>query len=248
MICRKNDPAADGGGPAPMPPDGGGPTPNPDLKPPTVAITSPANNASVAESTKVVVNATDDRAVAKVDLKIDGTLSASQNAKPYEFPVVLQPGTHNLTAVAYDTSNNKAEATVTVTVGGAPSPTPSPDSGVGPAPGPSPGGTGVFGAMCQTANDCNSKLCVFDSAFSSHYCTEPCSAAGTCPFVNAECLQGANGSKLCALKSGGQQNPQNPGTTASGCAVGAGHTGLAGLGMGLLLLGLLGLWGRRRSR
>jgi MYXO-CTERM domain-containing protein len=243
MICRKNDTGGGAdGGPAPVLPDAGGPTPNPDLEPPTVSVTSPAQNATVAASLKVVVNATDDRGVTKVELKIDGTVAASKNAKPYEFPIVLQPGTHTLTAVAHDAASNKAEAKVTVTVpGGA---APAPDSGA-PAPGPTPGGTGVFGSTCQTADDCDSKLCVFDSAFNSHYCTEPCSADGTCPYVNAECLQGANGAQLCALQTGGPKNPQGSGTTASGCAVGAaGRSGLAGLA--LILLGLLVLVRRHR--
>ncbi|MBW2536432.1 MAG: hypothetical protein JRI55_33410, partial [Deltaproteobacteria bacterium] len=106
MVCRKDDvggsadsgaPTSDGGGAPPPLGDGGV-----DTQAPTVSITAPADNATVQASTKVVVQAQDNRGVTRVDLLVDSALLASQNATPYEFAISLQPGTHQVTAVAHD--------------------------------------------------------------------------------------------------------------------------------------------------
>ena len=104
---------------------------------PTVAITSPQNNATVPLSFSVSATATDNNAVAKVELYVDGTLAATKTAGPFTFAVDgLTAGAHTLNVKAYD-AKNIAESTVQVTArAGAPEPGPGPD----PDPTPDPSG------------------------------------------------------------------------------------------------------------
>jgi len=244
-ICRKDDVGGTTPDSGSSPPDAGAPPPTDggtDNIAPQVTISSPTPNAQVSASTKVVAQATDDRGVTRVELLVDSTLVASQNALPYEFSIVLQAGTHTLTAVAYDAANNKGQAAVSVTVQGTgPTPdgggvAPSPDQGGGVAPPPD----GAFGSSCLGAGDCNSGLCVNDQALGSSYCSEPCNAAGGCP-ENGVCLESSGGSQLCGLQL------SQPDPRATGCSMVTAPRSLdiAGfLAMGLLLLGL----SLRRSR
>ncbi|HYY70598.1 MAG TPA: Ig-like domain-containing protein, partial [Terriglobales bacterium] len=80
-----------------------------DTTPPTVAITSPANNASVSGTVTVSASASDNVGVAKVEFYVDGALLTTSASSPYTAvwntnTVLL--GTHTLTAKAYDLSNN----------------------------------------------------------------------------------------------------------------------------------------------
>jgi chitodextrinase len=93
----------------------------PDTTPPTVSITSPANNATVSNTITLSANATDDVAVASVQFQLDGTnLGPAITTAPYSMSwntTVTSNGSHTLTAIAKDTSNNAAtSAPVTVTV------------------------------------------------------------------------------------------------------------------------------------
>jgi O-glycosyl hydrolase len=88
---------------------------------PTVALTAPANGATVSGSATVAANASDNVAVAGVQFELDGAnLGAEATTAPYSIlwdTASASPGTHTLTAVARDTSNNLASsASFTVTV------------------------------------------------------------------------------------------------------------------------------------
>ena len=80
--------------------------PSPDNTPPTVTITSPANNATVSRlsGTTIRANASDsDGAIIKVEFFAGSTLLGTDTAAPYSF--VWRPagrGTFTLTARAYD--------------------------------------------------------------------------------------------------------------------------------------------------
>lgn len=207
-------------GPPPTP-DAGAPPPGPDTQPPQVTITSPANNAVVPASTTIVVQATDTHGVDYIELLIDTQVVASKNVAPYEFSIALEPGTHVVTAVAYDKAKNKGQASVTVTVQGT-SPNPPPNSGDGgpsnpPTTPPPVGGGGLFGAECHEAKDCKSALCVYDTAIDTNYCSERCGEQdNSCP-GGGVCLEGSDGSMLCGLSQPqGPQNPQAPSGAASG--------------------------------
>ena len=83
-----------------------------DTTAPTVSITSPAANATLAGSVTVTANATDNIAVASVQFKVDSAnTGAAVTASPYNYALnttTLSNGNHILTAVATDTSGNTA--------------------------------------------------------------------------------------------------------------------------------------------
>ncbi len=105
-------------------------TPNvPDTTAPTVSITAPLNNATVAGTIAVAATASDDVVVAGVQLRIDGTLMADDTTSPYSVnlnTLALTAGAHTITAIARDAEENSRTATISITVSN-PQPTP-PDS------------------------------------------------------------------------------------------------------------------------
>jgi hypothetical protein len=98
-------------------------TATPDTTPPTVAITAPADGATLAGTLTAGASADDDVAVASVRFFIDGTLVATSSIAPYAGAIdtaALSNGAHSLTAVATDTSSNSTtSAPVSVTVANA---------------------------------------------------------------------------------------------------------------------------------
>src|SRR5271155_3281632 len=96
-------------------------TVTPDTTPPTVSITSPASGATVSATITVNASASDNVAVANVQLQVDGANSgAADTSSPYNLSLnttTLSNGSHSLTAVATDTSGNKATSTaIAITV------------------------------------------------------------------------------------------------------------------------------------
>jgi hypothetical protein len=92
-----------------------------DTIPPTVSITSPANNASGTSPVTVTNSASDNSGtVAKVELFVDGASTAAQTSttSPFSFTVTgLSVGSHTFMTEAFDPSNNSAfSQLVTVTV------------------------------------------------------------------------------------------------------------------------------------
>ena len=87
---------------------------------PQVAITSPSNGAAVSGVVDVQASASDDVSVAKVDLYVDGVLTAIDSLAPYSWGVdttAFTNGTHVLEARAYDNaSHNTRSASVSVSV------------------------------------------------------------------------------------------------------------------------------------
>jgi Bacterial Ig domain/IPT/TIG domain len=83
-----------------------------DTIPPTVSITSPAANATLAGSVIVAANATDNIAVASVQFKVDNAnTGAAITSAPYNYSLnttTLSNGNHIITALAADTSGNTA--------------------------------------------------------------------------------------------------------------------------------------------
>ncbi len=104
--------------------------PPPDTTPPTTSITAPASGATVSATTNVSATATDNVAVSKVELYIDGTLSATDVASPYVFSwntTAYTNASHALTTKAYDAAGNVRTSTVvSVTVNNSQPPGPKP--------------------------------------------------------------------------------------------------------------------------
>jgi exonuclease III len=95
-----------------------------DVTPPTASIVAPKANATVAGTVGVDVAAADDRALARVDLLVDGVVAGHAATSPYAVAwntTTVTNGAHNLRARAYDLAgNSKDSALVTVTVDNAP--------------------------------------------------------------------------------------------------------------------------------
>jgi plastocyanin len=71
---------------------------------PTARIVSPANGATflTTETIKVTVEASDDKAVSRVDLFVDSGEPINKSTPPYEFFLTLPAGSHSLRADAWD--------------------------------------------------------------------------------------------------------------------------------------------------
>lgn len=89
-----------------------------DTTPPSAAILSPATGAKVAKTVKVSVTSSDNVAVKRVDLLVDGKVYASSTSATVDFSwntSKVSRGSHSLQAVAYDAAGNPGRsATVTV--------------------------------------------------------------------------------------------------------------------------------------
>ena len=91
-------------------------SPSPDLTPPTLAITSPANGTTVSGAAVTVsANATDNVGVVGVQFKLDGAnLGAEDPVAPYNMTwntTTIADGSHTLSAVARDSAGNQSTAT-----------------------------------------------------------------------------------------------------------------------------------------
>ena len=95
---------------------------NLDAQPPQVALTAPANGATVSGSVTLAANASDNVAVARVEFLVDGAVVASDTSSPYAASwnsAAAANGTHELRARATDTAGNTAtSAPVAVPVSG----------------------------------------------------------------------------------------------------------------------------------
>jgi subtilisin family serine protease len=106
----------------------GGAAPPADTTPPTVSITAPAPGATVSGTVTIAASASDDVGVARVELRVDGALLATDTAAPYSAAwdtTAVANGSHTLSARALDAAGNAAtSAAVTVTVSNAAPPPP----------------------------------------------------------------------------------------------------------------------------
>ena len=96
-------------------------TVNADTTPPNVSITAPLAGATVSGTIIVTASASDNVAVANVQLQVDGgNVGSPDTSTPYNFSfdtTTLSNGSHTLTAVATDNAGNQAtSAPISVTV------------------------------------------------------------------------------------------------------------------------------------
>ncbi|MFO0882017.1 MAG: right-handed parallel beta-helix repeat-containing protein [Candidatus Saccharimonadales bacterium] len=121
-----------------------GTTPAADTTLPTVTINAPTNGSTVTGVTSFTAAASDNVAVAKVEFYVNGVLSSSVTATPYNYSwdtTTKANGTYQLSAKAYDAAgNNSSSSPVSVTVSNQAPPTstvqyPTGCSGVNVAPG-----------------------------------------------------------------------------------------------------------------
>jgi thermitase len=89
-----------------------------DSTPPSDTITAPTSGQSVSNTVSVLVNATDNVGVVRVELYVDGTLSGTSASAPFTVKWStrkLATGAHTLQSKAYDAAGN-AGASSTLTV------------------------------------------------------------------------------------------------------------------------------------
>ena len=87
--------------------------------PPSISITSPANNATVSSTIQLTINATSSVGIASVELSCDSTALSTDTTAPYLFSVnttQLANGTHQFTATVTDTSGQTSQADLTLHV------------------------------------------------------------------------------------------------------------------------------------
>src|SRR5206468_2491946 len=91
-----------------------GSDPPPDTTPPSVSISAPLNNATIAGTVTVSANVSDNVGVVGVQFKLDGAnLGAEVMSAPYSFSwntSATGNGSHSLTAVARDGAGNQGTA------------------------------------------------------------------------------------------------------------------------------------------
>ncbi len=97
------------------------PGPPVDTTNPTVSFTAPASGASAQGDVAITADATDDVAVTKVDVSVDGTLFQSDTDAADGWgavwnTVAVPAGAHALTLTAYDAAGNHTSVTQPVTV------------------------------------------------------------------------------------------------------------------------------------
>lgn len=101
---------------------------NPDTTPPTVSITSPANNATVSGTASLTATASDNIGVSRVDFYNGATLLQSDTTAPYTYTLdttAIPNGTYTLTAKAYDAAgNNATSSAINITVNNVVAPPP----------------------------------------------------------------------------------------------------------------------------
>jgi hypothetical protein len=89
----------------------------PDITPPTVAILSPADNATVAKNVSIIIEAKDDVALGNVSLWLDGSFIETWTDGTHTYPWKNPPiGNHTIKADAWDTSFNHDSMTIHVAV------------------------------------------------------------------------------------------------------------------------------------
>jgi hypothetical protein len=206
----------------------------PDTTPPTVSIASPSNNASIMPGFAIAVQASDDVAISKVELRIDGTLIDTDTSVPFSFtaPATLSQGSHHVEATAIDASNNSAKAAIDVmygqacTTGGCSDSTQVCDDGHC-VPGPTT--AGGLGSPCTDNSECASGSCGDDGA-GNKYCVTSCDP------TNNQCPSGFGCVSTSAATGVCWPGADNGG--GGGCNTGGGGGGaiLAGLGFAALLV------------
>lgn len=90
-----------------------------DTIPPTVSITSPANGATVRRTITIMVSATDNVGVTRVEIALDGAPVSTLTAGPYQYvwdTLGVPDGARVVKATAFDAAGNSANKTATVTV------------------------------------------------------------------------------------------------------------------------------------
>jgi len=177
-----------------------------DTTPPTVTITAPISGTVVSGDLFVSALASDDRAVVRVDLLIDGAVHSTDQVAPHEWSIdtrAMPDGGRVLTAEAWDAAGNSAvSAPVALTVSNA-TPCDCPPDCSEPAATESKASTCGDGLDndCDGAADCDDEDCVgaagcpeclndSDCTDGDPCTTDACDLSQTCVFSPVVCSAG----------------------------------------------------------
>ena len=152
-----------------------GGTPPSDTQPPVTTLSSPAAGATVNGTVSVTASASDNVGVTRVELLVDGAVSATRTTSPYVFSwntAGVTNGSHTLQSRAYDAAGlSGASAIVTVSVNnttpaGLPSPWQSQDIGSVGVAGSASASGGTFTVRASGAD-------IWGAADALHYVWQP---------------------------------------------------------------------------
>jgi subtilisin family serine protease len=90
-----------------------------DTTAPTVAITNPTDDQTISGKTKIIVLASDDSEISKVEIFIDGTLKSTLTGNTYEYnwnPKGASSGIHTISSIATDNYGNSAQTSIDVII------------------------------------------------------------------------------------------------------------------------------------
>ena len=85
----------------------------PESSPPSVTLSSPANNSTVSGKVSVVASASDNVGVARVEYYVNGVLKATDTSSPYVYlwdTTALATGNYTLLAKAFDAAGNSGQS------------------------------------------------------------------------------------------------------------------------------------------
>lgn len=210
----------------------GGSTPTP----PSVSIDSPKDGETVAAGFQIRATITDDVAVAKAALFIDGKQVSVLTGSPFVWTAGANvgQGLHTIKVSGFDIGLTETDAAIRVTLGHACKNNGDCDDDTAACVDgrcvPGSGVDGGLGTTCTSNPECKSGSCAGD-ADGNHFCVEACdpTAAG-CP-SGFDCIDTGNGNGACWPSAGG------------GCLSASGGTGSM-----MMLLALAGLLIMRRKR
>lgn len=187
--------------------------------PPAIDVQTPTPGQLVEPGFTVRAIVTDSEGVRRVDLLIDGALSASLAAAPYQFatPATLRPGAHSLTLLATDTTDLTSMARVEVVVSDATTPP-----------------LGALGDTCVGDDDCATGLCAEQGGL--RLCSQACELGSASCGAGYSCLANPSGGGLCWTGDDGA-------ASCGGCNTDGSSAPLA---VGLVLAALAGRPRRRR--
>lgn len=217
----------------------------PDTTPPVVHVTAPANGAVVMPGFPINADATDDRTLDHVQLKIDGqNVGSPLTAAPFIWnaPMTLTGNMHHVEVDAFDSAGNMGSAAIDVSFPqGCMHDT---DCNMGQVCSNSqcvagPGMSGGLGSTCTMNSDCASGQCA-DDGQGHMYCVSSCTpGSSSCP-SHFSCEDTGGGHGVCWPTG---DNGGGGGGSTGGCDAGGGN--------GPMLLGLgfaAALITRRRRR
>ena len=86
---------------------------------PTITITNPTDGQIISGKTKIIVLASDESGISKVEIFIDGTLKTTLTGSTFDYmwnPKGTSGGTHTISSIATDSYGNSAQTSIDVII------------------------------------------------------------------------------------------------------------------------------------